>query len=101
MPACGLPLLLASAGLGPEYSGVLSACCHVPSSFPHHPDQAFCAYKDQFGLTMLRQGVDVAVNLHHLMVGTEGTLEVLRAISPSSVHTSLLTASQPLHGHDQ
>lgn len=81
-PACGLLLLLASAGLGPEYSGVLSACRHVPSSFLHHPDELFCAFKDQFGLTMLRQGVDVAVNLHHLMVGTEGTLEVLQAISP-------------------
>ena len=33
--ACrGLLLLLAPAGLGPEDSGVLSACCRVPSSFP-------------------------------------------------------------------
>lgn len=62
--------------MGPEYSGLLSHCYLAPSSFLHHPGQRFCAFIDQFGLTMIRQKVAVAVNLYHFMVSLEGDLEV-------------------------
>lgn len=47
-----------------------------------HPEQAFCASKDQFGLPVLRQGVDAAMSLHHLLVSTEGALEVIQGHLP-------------------
>lgn len=51
-------------GLGSQYSALRSPCCRAPSSFPRHSSQHFCAFIDQSGLTMFRQGVGVAVNLH-------------------------------------
>lgn len=38
--------------------------------------------KTQFGLPVLRQGVDAAMSLHHLLVSTEGALEVIQGHLP-------------------
>lgn len=61
------------------------------SSFLSSITQAsVCAFIDQFGLTTIKQGVDVAVNVYHLMVSLEWNLEVFQAISYTGAHAPLL-----------
>lgn len=101
--ACrGLLLLLAPAGLGPEDSGVLSACCRVPSSFPPHPEQAFCASKDPIWPTCAQAGGrccnEFASSPSEHRRGPGGD----PGPSPSPVFTLLCqAAAQLLHGHAQ
>lgn len=49
--------------LSTKVCSLLAAILLLP--FLHHPGQHFCAFIDQFGLTMIRQGVGFAVNLYH------------------------------------
>lgn len=57
--------------MGPEYVGLPFIATMLLPPFPHHPGQRFSAFIDQFGLTEVRQKVDVAVNLYPLVAGLD------------------------------